>query len=364
VARLAQPTLIYLELLRFFAACTVLVWHYQHFAYSGLSAQELVRQAQPFYDQLQVFYDHGHYAVQLFWAVSGYIFFYKYPSLISARLVSGRDFFMRRFSRLYPLHLLTLVIVAGLQFLYWKQTSSFFVYPNNDGWHFVLQLALASNWSPSFGYSFNGPIWSVSVEVLVYALFFAAMRVSSALWIHFVILAASFIGVYFLPQWLFFQCALLFFVGGLAALARPLMQQTVLHRCGLLPLVGLALLLGGMLILARFADVVLALPSLIWGACIFILLFCLGAEPGSWQRTWFGRLCCELGNMTYASYLLHFPLQLGVALVFVWLDQSIPYRSYLLFWGYLLACLILAFVVYRLFERPMQDWIRRRLQDM
>ena len=38
------------------------------------------------------------------------------------------------------------------------------------------QLFLASNWLPSSGFSFNFPVWSVSIEVLLYGVFFVYCR--------------------------------------------------------------------------------------------------------------------------------------------------------------------------------------------
>ena len=78
-----------------------------------------------------------------------------------------------RFSRLYPLHILTLLIVAALQAAYFRRYGAFFIYQLNDARHFVLQLFFASNWSRQSPFTFNGPIWSLSIEVLLYAMFFA-----------------------------------------------------------------------------------------------------------------------------------------------------------------------------------------------
>ncbi|MBK6714732.1 MAG: hypothetical protein IPG57_06450 [Burkholderiales bacterium] len=48
----------------------------------------------------------------------------------------------------------------------------------------MLQLGLASNWGWEVGPSFNGPIWSISLEVVVYGLFFGVMRlVGSGRWV-------------------------------------------------------------------------------------------------------------------------------------------------------------------------------------
>lgn len=351
--------LIWLELLRFIAAIAVVIWHYQHFAYVGLSGQALVRSEQPFYRSLSVFYEHGHYAVQMFWAISGYIFFHNYRHQIVNGAISAKTFVIRRFSRLYPLHLATLLIVAGLQYLYLAKTGSYFVYPHNDWSHFGLQLAFASNWSPSFGYSFNAPIWSVSIEVLVYALFFMALRVSSALWMSLLIMGLTALGMVYFLQWLVFECVLLFYVGGLAAMATPRIESSSFRWSRTFP--WLLLLLAGRVVSARWhgspTSVWLEAPVLLVG--VFALLVIFGRAGNLRSHSGLTRVLTLLGNLTYSSYLLHFPLQLVIALVFAANGEHIPYRSQWLFAVFLCITFGLAYLAYRYFESPMQSILRR-----
>ena len=86
--------------------------------------------------------------------------------------ISIRTFFINRFSRLYPLHFITLLIVLILQIIYQNLNENYFVYENNDIYHLFLQLLFISNWGFEKGYSFNGPIWSVSIELIVYFIFY------------------------------------------------------------------------------------------------------------------------------------------------------------------------------------------------
>lgn len=169
------------EVLRFQAALCVLIWHYQHFYYVGKKPTGFVRTEQPLYGLLRVIYERGAIGVQLFWCLSGFIFFWNYREPIRNLAVGGARFFMLRFSRLYPLHLATLLLVAALQAGYAAQHDGrTFVYGNNDVPHFLLQLAFAGAWPDASNYSFNGPTWSVSLEVLVYCGFFCCCG-SSAL---------------------------------------------------------------------------------------------------------------------------------------------------------------------------------------
>src|SRR6218665_1310018 len=107
-------TLLGLELMRFACALAVLVWHYQHFYYVGGVPVGFSREAQPWFQWLQPLYHHGFLGVQAFWCLSGFIFFWKYAQPVAGGRVAGWRFAALRFSRLYPLHLLTLLAVAAL----------------------------------------------------------------------------------------------------------------------------------------------------------------------------------------------------------------------------------------------------------
>ena len=67
-----------------------------------------------------------------------------------------------------------------------------------------------------------------------------------------------------------------------------------------------------------------------------------------------------LGNLTYSSYLLHFPLQLLIAVICVALDCEIPYRSNIFFVSFVLLTFALSAVCYSKFEVPVRDFIRNK----
>jgi hypothetical protein len=68
-----------IDLMRSLAALTILVWHYQHFYMTaGVGFREesanIDRTVQPFYSLLFPLYEYGFWAVQAFWAISGFVF--------------------------------------------------------------------------------------------------------------------------------------------------------------------------------------------------------------------------------------------------------------------------------------------------
>ena len=247
-------------------------------------------------------YDYGLYGVQLFWGISGYIFFWKYGAAIRTGAVTARSFFWLRFSRLYPLHLVTLVGVVGLQAIYRQLAGADFVYPATDPGLFVRQLFLATDWGTESPFSFNGPIWSISAEVAVYAAFFVLLRrFSPSLGLCAGVIAAGLIAQLAGLNWVSVGCATYFFAGGLAALAPKEWRRPA----------GIALvaLIAGCAAFGILGDRN-KLPTILLVAvpCLLILI---SRWPGldRWQKP-----IQAAGNLTYSSYLLHFPLQIIAAI--------------------------------------------------
>src|SRR5215813_3086162 len=109
-----------LDTLRGFAALSVVLWHWQHFfAISGTWQQGWQKSSEPFYVFLKPFYEQGWAAVDLFFALSGFIFFWLYSEAIREGRIGAWRFGWLRFSRLYPLHLLTLLAVTAMQFYFY-----------------------------------------------------------------------------------------------------------------------------------------------------------------------------------------------------------------------------------------------------
>lgn len=325
-------------------------------------------------------------AVDLFFSLSGFIFFCLYSTRIAQRAVSTRAFVTLRFSRLYPLHLATLLLTLVLQNLYRAQHEAFFVNQANDTYNFVLQLFLASNWLPGAPFSFNGPIWSVSVEVLLYAIFFIVCLLGFGTPRFSVIAAVAGATISFkfptLGRGLFS-----FFLGGLVFFGmQRITNGPQVRRSRLTSALAVFLLISAGIILSglgtRFGAA--THPTI---ASITNALFHRAIKPENWNDvlgTWFvravgfpalilllalsenalsgwARRLEWLGNITYSSYLLHFPLQLVVVLVVQSLALSVDYTSHLVFAGFVAVLVGLSHLSFVKFERPAQDFLRRRL---
>ena len=92
----AAPKLLGLEVIRFTCAMAVLVWHYHHFAMIGDGAA-MTRPHAPLGTLLWPFYHFGLFGVQIFWCISGFIFYWKYADAIAERRIEPRTLFLAAF---------------------------------------------------------------------------------------------------------------------------------------------------------------------------------------------------------------------------------------------------------------------------
>jgi peptidoglycan/LPS O-acetylase OafA/YrhL len=359
-----EASLVGLEVARFIAALGVLLWHYQHFYYTGTNGPNYQIEQQPLYWLLWPFYRSGFVAVPVFWSISGFIFHHKYAAPISTNRVSARRFWLLRFTRLYPLHFVTLLLVAALQWSYTAIVGSGFVYAHQDLRHFVLQLFLASSWHLfEKGPSYNGPIWSVSVEILIYAWFFGLRRfqLGKPPVLMLVVVITAMLSALKLADTPITRCICLFELGALLSVSYRWLNERFSLRT--LQLTATALFLGAtsccVLVpaLRRLPATVLSVPL----APLFVLFLLATVRPRSPRVI---EVLTRLGNTTYSSYLIHFPLQLVIMLAVVHHPQSLPVQSPWFLAAFVVVVFILGERVYQLFEKPMQDLLRARFSSV
>ena len=355
-----------LDALRGVAALVVVLWHWQHFFYVGTVLGPVPPPGYPLARVLAVFFKHGEAAVDLFFSISGFIFYWLYASAIAQRSVSAVRFFILRFSRLYPLHLLTLVFVAALQAVYWAQGHGYFVYPANTTSNFIINLLFIPGWV-SRGFSFNAPVWSVSVEVFLYGLFYVMCR-----WlpVSFVtVLAACVFGLLGVPRFpaLLGRGMTSFFLGGAAALtyARLLQQRSAGQWSTAVAAVTALLWAGLLLAIGLGLDGEVAKDVMRkFGVLVLFPLTVLSLAL--WEHTRGIKLhrLTVLGDISYATYLWHFPLQLATVVVFDGLGLSRQlFTSPLTLVAFFLVLIGVGYVSVHWFERPAQAWLRGRFRS-
>ncbi len=377
-----------LDALRGIAALSVVFWHWQHFYPAGPgSGFDPTRQ--PLFRLFEPLYLGGSKAVTLFFGLSGFVFHWRYGREVGERRVSAWRFASLRLSRLYPLHLATLALVAVGQAAYSAAHGSYFVYPAGDPRDLALQLTLAPSWGAGSSYSFNGPIWSVSIEVLLYAIFFAACRAGRRRRWHLalLVLVGALIarggGVPVNPMLGLGMVA--FFSGGLAYHAVEALARLGLARAG-------SPAFFGALGVAWAATAAVRVRGVHWSICKRAFPGGRGGEIGDLvagglanfdalgselvvfplaiatlalaEARWgaIGKRLAVLGEVSYSSYLLHFPLQLAFVLAIPAASSgSSAYDSPWALAAFFAALFPLSVASYRWLERPAQSALRLAL---
>ncbi len=354
-----------LDALRGVAALAIVIWHWQHFlALGGYRTQEEGRVSQPLYAMLKPLYVQGWAAVDLFFVLSGFVFFWLYADAVRTRSIGGPRFAALRFSRLYPLHVALLIVVAVLQCCFFSAHGNFFIYRANDWQHFLAQLFLVQNWWPRAEQSFDGPSWSVSIEVLLYAIFFIACRAGMRRPLH--IFAAALAGaLLILFEEHIGRGVTCFFMGGLMVaiwerLRADPRAAMISHWLSIAAAAGwlflFALLYGDSHWVANGEandKFLLAFDCLLCPATVLALAlreYLRGPPP---------RLLSRLGDISYATYMLHFPMQLVLALIA--LRAGVGSFFFMNGWvmiAFYAALIGAASLSYRFYERPMQSWLR------
>jgi peptidoglycan/LPS O-acetylase OafA/YrhL len=362
----AIPKRLYLlDGLRGIAALSVVLFHWcQFFLPYNREGIRYIGEQQPFFDHLSFIYLDGGSAVNLFFCLSGFVFFWLYEKSIADGRTSFAEFSVLRLSRLYPLHVVTLLLAAFGQAAYVSLTKSSFVYELNDPYHFLLNLAFVSAWGFQKGFSFNGPAWSVSIEILLYGIFFLVCRQRMTSIATLIVLSCGAGGLVSTFNVALGNGLACFFVGGLAFRAYAVLVGNKSNAQALIIALVLASTAWLLAFLTqndtlRFAGKYGFIPRLFPIYFLYPLtLIALALAESRWK---FGRMFSFLGDISYSLYLIHFPLQLAVvSLVITMKWDPVIFYSRAFFGCFFCALILLSFMSHRYFEIPAQRWIRAR----
>lgn len=333
-----------MDILRSLAAVVVLVWHYQ---YLFIINPSFVRTDQPLYWLLTPFYEHGYWAVGGFWVISGFVFAHVYAD----REMKAADFIAARFARLYPLHFITLLVTGALQVVSFSLLGHYTIEQGNSMTDFVRHLFFMGGWWAP--YNFNSPIWSVSVELVIYAVFFLLARRIFAFGIlisGFIVVSMAMLVNEQSPVNNFHLCAFFFFTGCALYywLIRFRDRPFVLFLPAVISAGFFVYYIGnGLLPHMRFYDVQFFLfPPII------LVVGWMDFQPKIQNRLkplkWFG-------DTTYSSYLWHYPIAVTTMVTFSyfgWTSSLFESPVALLIW--IVGMVALAHLSFIYIEKPLQ----------
>ncbi len=305
----------------------------------------------------------GYLAVDLFFMLSGFVMWLNYGERLRAEGAAGAPaFWWRRLARIWPLHLAVLggMILFALVLLATGRDMS--NYPLAE---LPLHVLLLQNWGLTSELTWNHPAWSISTELGAYLLFpLAVVAVRWEAWRPWALLAG--VGLLALA------------LHGVFVLAGASELGDQITRLGLIRCVlqfGIGMLLanlwlawkekGGMALACAISSAISLAALLVWGTpetlvvplAFATLLLALALDSGPVARLLSTRPLVWLGDASYATYLVHFPLLVLLKLVAV--DDSLQITP-LAFATYLLVLLALSGGLYRWLEKPAQKWLNAR----
>jgi peptidoglycan/LPS O-acetylase OafA/YrhL len=312
----------------------------------------------------------GYEAVAFFFVLSGFILTYVYSSSREhdALNVSVREFHVARLARIGPAYYLGLALLLP-PFVY-----GFAVGGLMSADTFALALVavptLVQAWLPPVSFSWNGPAWSLSVEVFFYTLFplllckTRALSRKDFLMIATLMVVASAMARWYIPgdsqNWQYFRHYFPLFhlpsfifgmaLGRIHLFAHPL-SAPMNRLCFAGAAIVLALLLGYRTSLPTWLMTDAVLVPL-YGMVILTGARLEGALHSALARP----LLVLLGHASYSIYILH----IGVAFWWQWIAHKVlrinlPPTVELVVILFLVIAVSVSVFLY--FERPLRRWI-------
>jgi peptidoglycan/LPS O-acetylase OafA/YrhL len=169
----SKSKFLYLESLRGIAAITVAIFHAPVFSNTYILGRN------PFVANATLMVD-------FFFVLSGFVIAYNYIDRITD-FASLAGFQIKRFLRLYPLHLLTLLVFSGIEIAKYFFELKTGIAPGTPAFAESDLAAFVNNFFLTQAifedtFTFNQPSWSISTEFYTYAMFGMLILLISSSW--------------------------------------------------------------------------------------------------------------------------------------------------------------------------------------
>jgi peptidoglycan/LPS O-acetylase OafA/YrhL len=299
---------------------------------------------------------HGYLFVDFFFVLSGFVI----ATAWEGRLTHGDQtwrFLLRRFGRLWPLHVTVLMAFVGVSLIEGDL--------NHDERHSVgaifTNLLLVHGLGMHRDLTWNGPSWSISVEAALYVVFALLALLRWRVWAYFALIAVSLVALAtWAPQGMastfdfgIFRGLAGFFTGALLTRLPPL-------RLGLAGEVAVILVTGTFVWFNHFT----VLAPAVFGLAVYVFAHASGPITKGLEGVVFNKL----GEWSYSTYMNHAAVvaviwKLGPMLGLKESDGMLispsPELSAIIAVVYVLAVVAASAVTYRFLEQPGRDLFNR-----
>lgn len=245
--------------------------------------------------------------VDFFFVLSGFVIAHAYQDRLTSK-ADVEDFAIRRVARIWPLHLVMLAAFLAAEIGLWlilqKVSLPLSRLPFTEDRTLAglpINALLLNGILPVGGSSWNGPSWSVSVEILTYAVFAGTVLLAkrAAPWFQslFLVIGLAVIVLGHDDLIRVARCFYSFFLGVSVWRYRGLANKMPVT------LVGIAGIIVSFALIT-FGSVLIQLTVLppIFG----ILIVAISTDRGLIARFLRRRVCLFLGKISYSIYMVHF----------------------------------------------------------
>jgi peptidoglycan/LPS O-acetylase OafA/YrhL len=342
------------------------------------------------YSQASSFVNNSALFVDFFFVLSGFVISHAYMLKLENHFDLGA-FLLRRLGRLWPLHVVLLVVFVALDVL--KIIIDSFLHPGfevlpfqgpNSVGAIVRNLLLIQAVGIHTQISWNVPSWSISTEFWTYLVFSLACITSPRLPPAFVLTGAIALlagGVIFLfspnfletnTEYAVFRCLYGFFIGHLIYRAWDATKDK-LQIGGPIEILTIILVAGFVFICT---DVMSMAAPIVFGFAVWVFAH----ENGVISKLLMTRPFVQLGLWSYSIYMVHWlirdimsgTVKIGSALLkghainaaFSWngIDKAIAMDVVII--GYLVAVVAISAMTHRFIEQPGRKYFNRISENL
>lgn len=328
---------------------------------------------------------HPDVLITFFFVLSGFVISHAYERKLSGQAGGVVPFVMRRFGRLYPLHLVTLVAMVG-----WAVARSLVeggpIFDGNayDFSAIFTNLLMLHGTGVENHFTWNFPSWSISAEFYTYIIFavvWALLGARALLGVAAILIAATVFNLTSALPGISVKmltiCVCGFAAGALAERLYRVTSETALmdnrvaataFECGALAIVAATIMVR---------EIPAGLLPLAYAPVVYVFAF----EKGLLSTLLRTRLPRGLGTLSYSVYMIHAPILIILGGVLAWLDAWLGLGMRAPFTGIdepaiardqwlgnlVVACLValtllIGTLTYRFIEVPGREWGGRLAQ--
>lgn len=325
---------------------------------------------------MNMYHTYGGLSVTFFFVLSGFILTYNYKEqfkqIRKKELVS---FYVSRFSRIYPVHILTFILIV--------------LFPIAVNYPLTLSSALTNlfllqTYFPTKEvFFFNGVSWSISVEMFFYALFpfiislllKLKLKLVLALGVLFYLIVIGVtiainppIPTFSVGWWIYYAFPpmqfLSFFVGILFGLVFLKLNNKTHRHFWLFTFlecmsVGLFMFMHSIVVFLPFGPAFQM--SLYHLPFIGLIVFVFAFQGGLVSKMLSFKPLVHLGEISYSTYMIHTVIIYYISVFFlptITATYNGIYHSWAQ-WTLIIIMLCLSDIMYRYLEMPMRKWIKQ-----